>query len=260
MTIDTRPRRHPYTARHNTYPSPGHSLRPVGREVALLDMAPVGPTGEVAPAVTTTAPAVREERELFVDPTSPWAFLAHLRLGASAAEGDGPSWAVVQRWTTIPFTGQRGPSPERDQLREELAAVRAAAQEGEELPDEIPAVLPNPRPVLAAYAEAVDLGVGPAVRDRLLRAYWLEGLDIGSPDVLRNLLPPLIVSDDTLCTGDPRREFGYLVSPQREPLTNQAYHQLERWQKRWTDLGQPGPLALVDGDGAVHTGVKALTT
>lgn len=258
MSIDTRPSRHPYTARHNTYPSPGHSLKPAQREIALHGLASRAPTTEVATAVTT--PAVNAERELFVDPTSPWAFLAHQRLGTTPDESASPSWALVQRWTSSPFTGQRGPSPERDQLREELAAVRAAAQEGEELPDDIPAVLPNPRPVLAAYAEAVDLGVGPAVRDRLLRAYWLEGMDIGSPDVLRNILPPLIVNDDTLCTGDPRREFGYLVSPQREPLTNQAYHQLQRWQERWTELGQPGPLALVDGDGTVHSGLLALTT
>lgn len=258
MTIDTRPRRHPYTARHNTYPSPGHSLPSATPEVSPRRLAEGGPTTEPSTAVATRTTST--SRELFVDPTSPWAFLAHQRLRAAEDEGSGPSWAAVQRWTTIPFAGQRGPSPERDQLREELAAVRAAAQEGEELPDDIPAVLPNPRPVLAAYAEAVDLGVGPALRDRLLRAYWLEGMDIGSPDVLRNILPPLIVHDDTLCTGDPRREFGYLVSPQREPLTYQAYHQLKRWQTRWTDLGQPGPLALVDGDGTVRTGLVALTT
>lgn len=258
MTIDTRPRRHPYTARHNTYPSPGHSLTPPEHEIAQRGLAPGGPGDEQSTALTT--PTRGPERELFVDPTSPWAFLAHLRLGASPHAGDGPAWAVVQRGTSIPFTGQRGPSAERDRLREELAAVRAAALHGEELPDDVPAVLPNPRPVLAAYAEAVDLGVGAAVRDRLLRAYWLEGMDIGSPDVLRHILPPLIVGDDTLCTGDPRREFGYLVSPQREPLTHQAYHQLKQWQDRWTELGQPGPLALVDGDGTVHTGPKALTT
>lgn len=257
MSIATRPRRHPYTARHNTYPSPGsQSLRPADHEVAPL--APSLDDPVLEESARAAAPAVIGERQLYVDPTSPWAFLAHQRL-ATAHHDSAPSWAVIRRSRSIPFVGQRGPSPERDQLREELSAVRAAARAGEELPDDVPAVLPNPRPVLAAYAEAVDLGVGPQVLDRLLRAYWLEGMDIGSPDVLRNILPPLIVGDDTLCTGDPRREFGYLVSPQREPLTNQAYHQLKRWQERWTELGEPGPLALVDGDGTVHTGVRALT-
>lgn len=194
--------------------------------------------------------------QLFVDLTSPWAYLAHLRL--DEAPHDLP-WAAIQTPTAIPRTGLRGSGPDRDRLREELAAARAAAVDGEELPNDVPSVLPHPRTVAAAYAEADDLGVGSAAREVLLTALWVDGRDIGDPEVLRRILPPVIVTEDTLCTGDPRLEWGYCVSAAREPLTNAAYHQLERWQGSWTELGRPGPLAVVDASGAVHCGAAALT-
>lgn len=245
---------HGYAPRHNTFPSPGLPLqRP------FLGEAPDPiPAPAALPADAPARPGRDGQPELFVDLTSPWAYLAHLRFRDLADGPEGPAWFAVQAQTTIPFAGLRTPGPERERLRAELAAARAAAVDGEDLPEDVPAVLPNPRPVAAAYAEAVDLGVGDAVRDALLHAYWVEGRDIGDPEVLRRVLPPVIVNDDTLCTGDPRLEWGYLVSPAREPLTNEAYHLLEQWQHRWDELGRPGPLALVDGS-TTHTGPAALT-
>lgn len=203
---------------------------------------------------TTATQTARPGPRLFVDLTSPWAYLAHLRL---TQHGQDVAWAAVQRQTTIPWTGLRGGGPARDHLERELEAVRASSP-GDDLPSRVPAVLPHPRPVAAAYAEAVDLGAGPEVRQVLLEGYWQEGLDIGDPEVLRRLMPTVIVGPRTLCTGDPRREFGYLVSPAREPLSNTAYHQLARWQEEWDGLGRPGPVALVGPNGAVRTGLAAL--
>ncbi|MCK0113607.1 hypothetical protein MWU75_15785 [Ornithinimicrobium sp. F0845] len=201
------------------------------------------------------APAVRPGTvRLLVDLTSPWAYLAHLRLGPD----DDSSWLAVQRPTTIPRTGLRDDGPEREEMQRQLDAARSVAGPDEDLPTRVPSVLPHPRTVAAAYAEAVDLGRGAAVRAVLLEAYWLDGQDIGSPDVLRQILPSVVVDEDTLCTGDPRREFGYLVSPAREPLTDRAYHLMADWQRQWEDLGRPGPLALVDTAGAVRTGPAAL--
>lgn len=256
MTTTTRPRRHPYTARHNTYPSPGRQWPRAADHI--LSGAAAQPT---APARESPVAVHHPGSQLFVDLTSPWAYLAHQRLGSTGPRhvaSDLP-WAAIQTSTTIPVTGLRGPGPDRDRLRAELAAARAVARDGEVLPDDVPAILPHPRTVAAAFAEAVDLGVGPAVLEVLLRAFWVERRDIGDPEVLRRILPPVIVTDDTLCTGDPRREFGYLVSSAREPLTTQAYRQLEQWQQRWVDLGRPGPLALVEASGTVHAGPAALT-
>ena len=121
----------------------------------------------------------------------------------------------------------------------------------------MPAVLPHPRPVTAAYAEAVDLGRGVEVLALLLEAYWLDGRDIGDPEVLRRLLPSVLVEPGALCTGDPRREWGYVVSPAREPLSDNAYHLLRRWQQRWLDLGRPRPLTLL-GPAGTLTRAEAL--
>ncbi|QDO88595.1 hypothetical protein FNH13_09820 [Ornithinimicrobium ciconiae] len=221
------------------------------------------PQPAMLPQPWDTALAVRHTRtdevsrtapRLFVDLTSPWAYLAHLRLADLDVTVE---WAAVQRETTIPRTGLRGNGPARDHLERQLEAVRAEVR-GDEVPTRVPAVLPHPRTVAAAYAEAVDLGVGAEARAVLLEAYWQDGQDIGDPEVLRRLMPTVIVGEHTLCTGDPRREFGYLVSPAREPLTNEAYHQLARWQEQWDGLGRPGPLALVGASGTVRTGVAAL--
>lgn len=201
------------------------------------------------------APATRPgATRLFVDLTSPWAYLAHLRLTGD----DGPTWVAVQPPVTIPRTGLRGNGPARERARFELEAVRALAGPDEELPTSEPAVIPHPRTVAAAYAEAVDLGLGDEVRSTLLEAYWVEGKDIGDPEVLRRILPPVVVAEGALCTGDPRREWGYLVSPAREPLTDPAYHLMAGWQRDWVELGRPEPLALVAPDGSLRSGPAAL--
>ncbi len=248
MTITTRPLRHPHSARHNTHPSPGVQAP---RTAYLSSPALLPRPVRLRPGADLVAQdgRVRPRERLFVDLTSPWAYLAHLRWGTDPSV----AWAAVQRPTTIPRTGLLVPGPERERLRAELAQVRAAARPDEELPADVPPVLPHPRTVAAAYAEAEDLGVAQQVRDLLLRAYWLRGQDIGSPEVLRRLLPSVIVTDDTLCTGDPRREFGYVISPAREPLSDAAYHLMRSWQQQWTALGSPGPLALVDSEGVART-------
>lgn len=229
-------------------------------------------------ATSTRAPV------LLADLTSPWAYLVHLRLdldhdldpdggpdggadsvvvagphgvGEEARPPTSPVWEAVESTTTRPWSGLRTGGPDRDRLREELALVRELALDGEDIPDDVPAVLPHPRPVAAAYAEAVTLGRGRQARGLLLRAYWQDGLDVGDPEVLRRLMPRVLVDDGALCTGDPRREWGYVVSPARGPLTDAAYHLMGRWQQRWVDLGRPGPLALVDGD-RTRTGADVL--
>lgn len=233
--------------RHNTFP---RFVGPTRRRARSEQ------GGQVQPAVARRQPD--RAPELWVDLTSPWAYLAHLRLDRPGpASGTEVRWCVTQPEDGRPVAGLRGPGPEQDRMREELAAVRALALDGEELPGDVPTVLPHPRAVAAAYAEGVDLGKGPQVRAALLHAYWVQGRDIGDPEVLRRVLPPVLVDDDHPCDGDPRREFGYVVSPAREPLSDAAYHLLGQWQRRWVELGRPGPLALT-GAGGTRTGAAAL--
>lgn len=210
--------------------------------------APAGPPSASRPPV------------LLADLTSPWAYLAHLRLqGAGEVQLDDPVWWAVCDAPSVPLSGSREEGAARERRRAELEVVRALAAPAEELPDDVPSVIPHPRPVAAAYAEAVDLGRGPEVLALLLEAYWWEGRDIGDPEVLRRLLPAVLVDEATLCTGDPRREWGYVVTPAREPLSDHAYHLLGRWQRRWVELGRPGPLTLLDEHGA-HARAGALAS
>lgn len=257
---------HLFHRRHNTMPRvPMPPLRPPGDRglPGLLgpDAETDGHLGSFDPAPAFQVVAGADACVLLADLTSPWAYLAHLRLdGSEDDEQDptvGPVWWAVEAATTLPRSGLRTGGPDRERLREELAAVRDLALDGEDIPDDVPAVLPHPRPVAAAYAEAVTLGRGPQVLDLLLRAYWQDGLDVGDPEVLRRLLPHVLVDDLAPCTGDPRREWGYVVSPAREPLSDAAYHLLGRWQRRWVDLGRPGPLVLVDGS-RTRTGADVL--
>lgn len=246
--------------RHNTFTRFLTPPRPRRRASGGTELALVAGRRDAHLVRTAQHSAPETLPELYLDLTSPWAYLAHLRLdrrGADGAPATSLQWCVVQPDHGRPVAGLRGPGPELDRVRAELEAVRALAQEGEELPHDIPSVLPHPRTVAAAYAEGVDLGRGPAVRAALLHAYWVEGLDIGNPEVLRRVLPPVLVDDGQLCDGDPRREFGYVVSPAREPLSDEAYHLLRRWQGRWIENGRPEPLALVGPDGT-RTGVAAL--
>ncbi|HLS44173.1 MAG TPA: hypothetical protein VK045_01950 [Ornithinicoccus sp.] len=249
MTITADHAEDVFHRRHNTTPRLPITAPP-------FRAAPARQRREPVPAATSGVTALHREQErrlLLADLTSPWAYLAHLRFDQPGHENteatERPVWWAIQPPTGRPLVGLRGPGPERERLRRELDAVRAVASEDEILPDDVPAVLPHPRPVAAAFAEAVDLGRGPQVRALLLRTFWLEGRDIGDPEVLRRILPSVLVDDGYPCTGDPRREWGYVVSPQRQPLSNAAYHLLERWQGRWAELGRPGPVTLVGPEG-----------
>ncbi|GGK57660.1 hypothetical protein [Ornithinimicrobium pekingense] len=236
-------RPHVFHRRHNTRPR-----------------APMPPPHRVGatPRVERTGDlADRQPDLLLADLTSPWAYLAHLRAGDGEEGAGAPVWWAVNDTPRVPLAGSWAPGPARELRRRELEAVRDAALADEQLPDDVPVVIPHPRPVAAAYAEGVELGRGPAVRELLLRAYWEEGRDIGDPEVLRRLLPAVLVDDRAPCSGDPRREWGYVVSPAREPLSDGAYHLLRRWQRRWTDLGRPGPLTLL-GRAGEQVGAAAL--
>lgn len=268
ITPRRNPAAHVFHRRHNTMPR--LPMPPLLRPADPGSDRPTDPVGSGGAGDDLTGSPLLQRPDgatdggpplLLADLTSPWAYLAHLRLvGAVEEMPSRPVWWAVRAAPAVPLTGLRTSGPARDRVREELEAVRAVALDGEQIPDDVPVTIPHPRPVAAAFAEGVELGRGPEVLALLLRAYWLEGRDIGDPEVLRRLLPSVLVDDCTPCGGDPRREWGYVVSPAREPLSDGAYHLLQRWQQRWLDLGGPGPLTLVDptGDRVRASAVEAL--
>ncbi len=56
--------------------------------------------------------------------------------------------------------------------------------------------MPSSRRALRLTEVARDLGLHEATHDRLMDAYWDEGLDIGQPEVLRRLAAEIGLPDD----------------------------------------------------------------
>jgi hypothetical protein len=86
-------------------------------------------------------------------------------------------------------------------------------------------------------------------------AYWVRGLDIGSPEVPRTLLAGPILRGHS--PTSPLREQGYAVSVTGAPMTTDAWRRIRRWREEWTHL-DVGELPALVVHGAVYTGESAL--
>ena len=93
-------------------------------------------------------------------------------------------------------------------------------------------------------------------RRALFRAYWVGGLDIGNPEVLRVLLGDIIRSGHS--SSRPLHEWGYAVTSARGPVTTAAFHLIRDWNQQWRELGAPREPLLVDDDGSTATGGDVL--
>lgn len=168
-----------------------------------------------------------------------------------------PDWRAVEHRPRLPLTGLRlDPQARAVRDRELMATVQVLASPGEELPGRAPAVLPHTGAAVAAYAEAYGAGVADLVRPLLFRAYWVEGRNIGDPEVLRRLLPAAFAQGSR--TSDPIRDFGYAVTSQHGPITTAAYRRIREWQQDWLALGTTVSLTLTT-DEATVTGAAALS-
>lgn len=181
---------------------------------------------------------------VYADFSCPACYLASLRVDRLLDAGHPvPDWRGVEHKPHLPVTGIRlEPSARADRGRE-LAEVRALLGPGEELPAAAPGILPNTRAAVAAYAEAYGAGVAQLVRPLLFHSYWVDGMDIGDPEVLRRLLPDAFRQGRR--TSDPIRDFGYAVTSQRGPITTDAHRRIRTWHQDWLALGTGVALALV---------------
>jgi hypothetical protein len=193
---------------------------------------------------------------IYADFTDPLAYLASRRLDRIGTAGrPAPDWRAVSHRHGLPRVTLRLGAEGLAHREAELDRVRGLLHPGEELPGRAPGLLPHPDAPVAAYAEAYCAGHGTEVRRALFEAYWVDGQDIGDPEVLRRLLPPVVARRPY--TGDPLHDFGYAVSPARIPLTAAAAHRVRDWQAEWLLLGTPVTFTLTVDDGA-HVAVNAL--
>lgn len=165
-------------------------------------------------------------------------------------------WRAVEHRPGLPFTGARAGRPELARLTSQWAALASLRMPGEILPGRAPSFVASTQAAVAGYAEAYGAGVAERARRALFRAYWVDGLDIGDPEVLRRLLADTIRSGHS--RSQPLREWGYAVTSARGPVTSGAFRLICDWQQQWQQLGGSLEPVLVDGDRPVITGSDAL--
>lgn len=192
---------------------------------------------------------------IYGDFTCPFSYLAGRRANLLAAQGVGVDWRAVEHATDLPLTGRPVDPGRAQEMREEWQQVEGLLLPGEVLPGKPPALLANTQAAVAGYAEAVGAGVAGNARDLLFTAYWVDGLDIGHPEVLRSLLSTPIRLGTS--TSHPLHDFGYAVTPARGPVTTEAHHRIRDWRAAWAALGD-ATIPAVQHDEATLTGIPAI--
>lgn len=192
---------------------------------------------------------------VYADFNCPYSFLASRRVDALQAAGLDVDWRAVEHDPSIAFTGIRLDDAGRADVERELEQVRALLIPGEEYPAQACGVMPSTRAAVVAYAEAVGAGVADDVRRLLYDAYWLEGRDIGSPEVLRPMLAPAILRGHS--DSFPLQNSGYAVSVSRGPITYGAHLRIRAWHDEWDVLGTSTVPTIVH-DGETVPGVDGL--
>lgn len=193
---------------------------------------------------------------VYADFTSAACYLASVRIDQLAESGYAlPAWRAVEYRPRLPMAGVRLDGPARTVRRRELDAAQQLVELSEEFEARVTDFLPNSQAAVAAYAESFEVGIPDLVRKLLFEAYWIHGRDIGSPNVLRNLL--LGEFENARASTDPPRLSGYVVSVQGSPVTTAAYRRVRDWQDAWLNLGSAIDLTIVTPE-AVESGTSAL--
>lgn len=199
--------------------------------------------------MTSTAqpphPATRPRTIVFADFTSAAGYLASVRTDRILAAGrPAPDWRVVEHHPQLPVSGIRLSGPAQTIRGRELAATRLQVAPDEEFGVRGPGFLPNTRAAVAAYAEAYEVGIADRVRRLLFDAYWVQGADIGDPEVLRRLLSAEV--ERARASTDPPVLTGYVATSQRGPVSTAAHLRVRDWQQEWIRLGAPVDLTVVN--------------
>lgn len=194
---------------------------------------------------------------IYGDFTCPACYLASWRADLLAGGDEAVDWRAVEHEPRRPLTGEHPGPRERGCWDERWQAVQAVLLSQERLPGRLPAVVPSTRGAVAAYAEAYGAGVPDRARRLLFRACWVDGRDIGDPEVLRGLLGDTIRSGHS--ASPPLREWGYAVSAARGPVTTSAFRLIRDWRRAWSSSGAPQEPLLVGPDGVSVVGRAVLT-
>ncbi|HEU5023491.1 MAG TPA: DsbA family protein [Spirillospora sp.] len=183
-------------------------------------------------------------------------YLASRRVDALVAAGVAVDWRAVEQHPELPVAGRRLSLEEHSEMERRMDGLAALMLPGEELPWAPPRMMPKTEAALSGYAEAYGADVGDDVRRLLYGDYWVDGADIGDPEILRRRLAGPILRGRTpsWTLGD----SGYAVSVSRGPITTGAWRRIRAWRDEWASLGTGGVPTLVQHGGAPITGEAAL--
>lgn len=192
---------------------------------------------------------------VYGDFNCPWSYLAFRRAQALADAGADVEWRAVEHdpWK---------PGRNRDQgarvaaLREEMDRVVAMLGPDETLPYDLTGFVPSTRAAVAAYAESRVAGAERRVGAVIFESFWMHGIDIGDPKVLRTVL-----EDQLRGTSSPSeavREWGYPTDITGGPISTRAWRLTVRWSSSWLAEEKGVVPMLVRPDGRPVHGVDAV--
>ena len=182
-------------------------------------------------------------------------YLASQRVDGLTRAGVAVEWRAVEHRPELPVTGLRHGVDTRSAAEHALAHSRALLRPGEQLPLAVPAMVPKTQAAVSAYAEACGAEVGDEIRRLLFTAYWVDGMDIGNPEVLLTLLGGTFMRGKAI--SEPIREWGFAVAVTRGPITSRAWRLIRDWNQEWQALGRPELPSLRDAT-RIQSGERAL--
>ena len=182
-------------------------------------------------------------------------YLASQRVDELTRAGVAVEWRAVEHRPELPVTGLRPDVDTRSAADRALAHARALGRPGERLPVAGPALVPKTEAAVSAYAEGCGAEVGDEIRRLLFTAYWVDGMDIGNPEVLLTLLGGTFMRGKAI--SEPIREWGFAVAVTRGPITSRAWRLIRDWNQEWQALGRPELPSLWDAT-RIQSGERAL--
>lgn len=194
---------------------------------------------------------------IYGDFTCAMCYLASWRADLLDDTLDAVDWRAVEHQPSLPLTGLRPARLELEGLTGRWGDMLSLRMPGEVVPGRSPSFVASTQAAVAGYAEAYGAGVAARARRTLFRAYWVNGLDIGNPEVLRVALGDTIRNGTS--TSRPLHEWGYAVTSARGPVTTAAFHLIRNWREQWSELGSPREPVLVRDDGSTARGADVLT-
>lgn len=164
----------------------------------------------------------------------PYSFLASRRARRLVEAGETSlEWRAVVHDTEVPAGGLPVTGELADMFDRELEEISGLLAPGEDYPARRPSVQPDTMAAVAAYAARSDAGrqeETDALRAALFEALWVDGRDIGDPDVLGRLGCP--------------------------PATPGAT--MRRWQSQWESTERRVVPMMILEDGTLSRGLGAL--